>query len=188
MEANEYVDEITGEIKQIPVIVDGESFVNNGDTDITVTIKVPPGQSVKPRKRGSRPHEYKDVDSFVKVFQDQIQQMIVKGELSDDEKSVLFTLIFFISGYDGSIKFNGDDMNVKKLFELLKWKKIDRLYPVLKSLEAKGIIKRIKDGNKALIRINPLYMCRGNATKRTVQIKTFNMKKVEKKETNCTPE
>ena len=75
------VDVDTGEVIDVPVL-DGEQskeLKNNTTEEAWALVKAPSGHTVKARKNGRNPREFKDTDNFVKVFQDQLQQMIING-------------------------------------------------------------------------------------------------------------
>ena len=99
----------------------------------------------------------KETKAFVKVFKKKTMKLIRSAILTCAEKSLLFSVIPY-TGYRTNILTDEDDiqMHIEQIAELCE---MDRSYTarVLASLEKKGLLERIKNGQRIYIKMNKNY-------------------------------
>jgi len=149
-----------------------------------VVVEVAPNGEVRSGKQPKRLAKTRDL--FAMVFKAKLQRMILSGELNEKERAVLFTLTCFLD-YDG-LCYVPDEYGQKRrltvslLNKLMRWDKSPKtLTAVLDSLERKGLIVRVRDGQRKYVDPNPEYLFCGNTATRNKQIELFRMKQYNAK-------
>lgn len=167
------VDTETGELIQG---VDSESFRNNTQEPVRVVMKVAPGQLVKPIK----PKAFKRNVDFTMVFHASNRELVRNKRLSDDEKSLLFSLLVYLD-YDQYVKDEKSMFfNVSRAAELLGWGR-NKTGRVLDGLCAKNkrLIGYTRIGREKYYMLNPNFIFRGDTSTLETSIKLFEQAAID---------
>ncbi|MDO7786995.1 hypothetical protein [Desulforamulus aquiferis] len=174
--SGQYCDIETGEI--IPLAQIGKIFNNTNEPQ---PVLLPPDCSVRISKK-RKPFKKAAREPFVMVFQQQIQQLIIGGQLSVNEKALLFSIFPFLT-FARTIEIPGEDgkprrLKMNDLYTLMGWSKTSKntMGNVIDSLTEKGIIMRVKNGRDINIELNPLFFHVGTMEVREVRSKALRDK------------
>lgn len=183
LHANQFVDLETGEIltkdemKKIQVneteaiklkFFDDINKISHTVLELENQQRVVNKRSKKSKKDNKIKFQYKSGYEFNKVFRDKIE----KGEymkLDKNEKLAYFVLRDFVSQPSNSIVIDGRIPKVEELASMCSLSK-PTLTDALKSLEEKGLIKRIQEGKYKMIYFNPEYCTGGWVEKETLEM------------------
>jgi hypothetical protein len=161
------IDTSTGEI--IDEIESGH-FRNNTDTARTVAIEVAPGQTVKPFKA----KKFARSAEFTMVFHGSNRELVRKRVLTDDEKSLLFSLLIYLD-YDQYAKDEESFFfNVNRIAALMGWSRA-RAGRVLDSLcsRNKKLLGFTTVGKAKYYMLNPNFIYRGDTSGLQTAIRLF---------------
>jgi hypothetical protein len=162
-----YVNAETGEI--VDVIESGH-FHNGTDEARKVIVEVAPGQRVKP----FRPKKFEKIHDFTMVFHASNRELVRNKRLSDDEKSLLFSILIFLD-YDQYVKDEQSFyFNVNRVAELMGWSR-QRTSRVLDGLCAreKRLLGCTKIGREKYYMLNPHFIYRGDTSVLATAVKLF---------------
>ncbi|WP_025846513.1 hypothetical protein [Brevibacillus agri] len=170
---SQYVDRETGEI--VDVIESGH-FHNGTDEARKVVVEVAPGQRVRP----FRPKKFEKMHEFTMVFHASNREMVRNKRLSDDEKSLLFSILIFLD-YDQYVKDEQSFyFNVNRVAELMGWSR-QRAARVLDGLTSrdKRLLGMTKIGREKYYMLNPNFIYRGDTSVLATAVKLFEQAAID---------
>jgi hypothetical protein len=163
--------EVLGELPE-PSQPRPDTYVNNTDRDIMVSVLIPKQSRIKVGKR-PRPID-KSGREFAFVHLKELQAVL--PELTANERAAILTLAAYI-GYDNTLRVEGKNgqpirMTISDAEKLMPWTSRTTVTDVLNGLERKGLLLRHK-GRPKYIDLNPLYFRRGRSDYRAKEIEQF---------------
>ncbi|NHN31144.1 hypothetical protein [Paenibacillus agricola] len=161
------IDTQTGEI--IDEVNSGH-FRNGTDDTVKVAIDVKPGETVRPYKA----RKFSKSAEFTMVFHGSTRELVRKRSLSDDEKSLLFSLLIYLD-YDQYAKDESAFFfNVNRIAELMGWSRA-RAGRVLESLCSpnKKLLGYTTVGKAKYYMMNPNFIYRGDTSGLQSAIRMF---------------
>lgn len=183
LHANQFVDLETGEIltkdemqriqvKQTESIklkfFDDINKISRTVLELENNQRVVNKKSKKSKKDEKLKVQYKKGIEFNKVFRDKING-VEYMKLDKNEKLAYFVLRDFISQPSNAIVVDGRIPKVEELASMCSLSK-PTLTDALKSLEEKGLIKRVQEGKYKMIYFNPEYCTGGWVDKETLEL------------------
>ncbi|WCK53850.1 hypothetical protein PP175_21410 [Aneurinibacillus sp. Ricciae_BoGa-3] len=155
--------------------INARSFQNNMPETVKVSVEVKPGESIK----AFRPRIFKNFD-FTMVFHANNRELVRNKKLSDDEKSLLFSLLIYLD-YDQYVKDESAMFfNVGRVAELLGWSR-QRAGRVLEGLcsHSKRLLAYTKIGREKYYMLNPHFIFRGDTSSMDTAIKLFEQSAID---------
>lgn len=171
---NFLIDPETGE--KFDIVGKGP-IINNTDQTVLAVVEVQPGQIVKRHRK--KPSGLNSKEEFVMCYLDEIRLWVEKKEnrLTSDEGAFLFFVLPYLD-YFGQIILNDDKgqrvrLTVQRAEKLMGWDR-NKVNRVLRGLEDKRLIFKVREGQTKFIILNPRLFYRGKANNRQKMIEAFN--------------
>jgi len=165
------IDTSTGEIIDE---VNARHFRNSTSEAQRVVMDVQPGDQVNVGK----PKKFARAAEFTMVFHGSTRELVRSKALSDDEKSLLFSLLIYLD-YDQYVK---DEerffFNVNRAAELMGWSR-HRCGRVLEALRKQRLIGVTSVGRAKYYMLNPAFIYRGDTSGHESAVKLFEQAAVD---------
>lgn len=168
-----YVNVETGELIDE---LSARAYRNGTDGETKVAVTLRPGEQITKVK----PKAFDKRNDFTMVFHASNRELIRKKALSDDEKSLLFSLLIFLD-YDQYAK---DEQafffNVGRVAELMGWSR-QRAGRILDGLCArdKRLIAYTRIGREKYYMFNPNFIYRGDTSALRTAIRLFEQAAID---------
>jgi hypothetical protein len=166
MTVENVIDPHTGEVIDV---IKSQGFRNGTEETQRILIDVKPGEQV----RASKPKKFAKHAEFTMVFHGSTRELVRSKTLSDDEKSLLFSLLIYLD-YDQYVK---DEeaffFNVNRAAELMGWSR-RRCGEVLESLRTKRLIGTTTIGRAKYHMLNPAFVYRGDTAGLASAVRLFD--------------
>ncbi|QIC06117.1 hypothetical protein GOP56_11140 [Brevibacillus sp. 7WMA2] len=171
-----FMDVTTGEILDV---VESGHFHNGTTEPQKVLVDVSPGQRV----RSYRPKKFDRTHDFTMVFHANNRDLVRNKRLTDDEKSLLFSILIFLD-YDQYVKDEQSFyFNVNRVADLMGWSR-QRAARVLDGLcsRDKRLLGCTKIGREKYYMLNPHFIYRGDTSVLATAVKLFEQAAVDNDE------
>lgn len=144
-----------------------------------VVVEVAPGQRV----RAFKPKKFEKMHEFTMVFHASNREMVRNKRLTDDEKSLLFSILIFLD-YDQYVKDEQSFyFNVNRVAELMGWGR-NRTGRILEELRKKKIVGSTNIGKSKYYMLNPSFIYRGDTSVLATAVRLFEQAAQETEETD----
>lgn len=167
------VDPETGE--KIDIV--NTTAINNTDQPFLTVVEVKPGQMIK--KHRKKPPGLNGKEEFAMIYINEVAMWLERDDkrLTADEGAFLFFVLPYLDYY-GQVMLkdqNGQParLTVQRSEKLMGWDR-NKVNRVLRGLEDKRIIYKVREGQTKFIILNPRLFFRGKANKRVQMIDLFN--------------
>lgn len=161
---NNVIDPQTGEIIDV---IEARGYRNGTDETQRVAIDVKPGETVRPFK--AKKFERQD---FTMVFHASNRELVRERRLTDDEKSLLFSVLIYLD-YDQYVKDEDNFyFNVSRVSSLMRWDR-HRTGRTLESLRKKRLIGNTTIGRAKYYMLNPSFIYRGDTASLAAAVRLF---------------
>lgn len=148
--------------------VSTKRFRNNTDAEQTVVMTISAGEQVNV----NRPRKFVKSAEFTMVFHGSTRELVRSKTLTDDEKSLLFSLLVYLD-YDQYVKDEESFFfNVIRAAELMGWSRA-RCGRVLESLRKKRILGTTMIGRAKYYMLNPRFIYRGDTAGLASAVRLF---------------